>query len=126
MKDVYITAADALSNNLTAILAPGDLSLDPERSLWLAYEAILAQSVPWPVASRAITLSEGDPRLSQWSISEAQSKEWIERIAVGNYMQVLENGPDAPDCELDCDYSDHGDELIGMYTECTRKGTNVQ
>jgi hypothetical protein len=38
------------------------------------------------------------------------------RIAVAGYRQVLEDGKDICSSESDAEYSDHGEELTGMYT----------
>jgi hypothetical protein len=58
-------------------------------------------------------LPEGDPRLSQWPTLAANSAEWMQdakRISIGNYRQVLEDGPDVFDSESDNDYSHHGEK----------------
>jgi hypothetical protein len=41
------------------------------------------------------------------------------RIAVAGYKQVLEDGPDVCNSESGAAYSDHGEELTGMYTSDT-------
>jgi hypothetical protein len=38
------------------------------------------------------------------------------RIAVAGCKQVLEDGPDFCSSENEAEYSDHGEELTGMYT----------
>jgi hypothetical protein len=62
-------------DKLDAILSSGDISADPEQSRWLAYEAILTQSVSWPVERRPTMLSEDDPRLAQWHILATKTGE---------------------------------------------------
>jgi hypothetical protein len=39
------------------------------------------------------------------------------RIVVAGCRQVLEDGPDVCGSESDAEYSDHGEELEGMYTK---------
>jgi hypothetical protein len=107
-------------DKLGAIIETGEIGLDPVQSRWLAYEAIFVQYLTWPEESRPVMLPEGDPRLSQWSISAAQAAKWMEdakRIAVAGYRQVLEDGPDVSNDEPDAEYGDHGEELEGMYTK---------
>jgi hypothetical protein len=64
-------------------------------------------------------LHEGDPRLSQWSMSAAQATKWMEDakwIAVAGYRQVLEDGRDVCDSESDAEYSDRGEVLADQGT----------
>jgi hypothetical protein len=109
-------------DKLDAILLSGDTGPDPEQCRWPAYNAIFRQASTSPDDRRPILLSEDDPRLSQRSISAGQAMEWMEDsklMAIANYRQVLEDGPDICDDEPLAEYSDHGDELEGMYTSGT-------
>jgi hypothetical protein len=58
------------------------------------------------------------PDLAKWPVLLANSAEWMEdakRIAVAGYRQVLEDGKDVCNSESHLEYSDHGEELSGMY-----------
>jgi hypothetical protein len=78
------------------------------------------RSLTWPADKRPIMVPEGDPRLSRWSVLAANAVEWMEdakRIAVAGYRQVREDGRDVSNSESDTEYSDHGEELEGIYTK---------
>jgi hypothetical protein len=108
-------------DKLGPIFETGDLSLDPVESRRPAYEAILTQSISWPVTSRPIMLPAGDQRLSLWLPGDWNVFGWMldaRRIAVSGYWQVLEDGPDVCDSESDAEYSDDGEQwsYAEMYT----------
>jgi hypothetical protein len=116
-----VAAYPKFLDKLDAVSSSGDIGADPEACRWPAYEAILTQSVNWPADKRPVMLPEGDPRLSQWPVLAANAASWMQdakRIAIGNYRQVLEDGPDTCDSESDNEYSDHGEKWPDseMYT----------
>jgi hypothetical protein len=97
---------------LDAVLSSGDISADSEYCRAPAYEAILLQSMSWPVDRHPILLPERDARLSHWPDLVANAAKWMQdakRTAIGNCRQVLEDGPDKCDSESDNEYRDDGD-----------------
>jgi hypothetical protein len=89
------------------------------RSVWFLWKKkryrkiggfLLTQSMS---LGTVILLPSGDPRLSEWPDLETNAATWMQdakRIAIGNYRQVLEDGPDKCDSESDNEYSDHGEK----------------
>jgi hypothetical protein len=66
-----------------------------------------------------LLVSEDDSRLEQGADTQGKYEEWMAEAkvtAVGSYRMVLEDGPDKCNSESSNEYSDHGDELTGMYT----------
>jgi hypothetical protein len=73
----------------------------------------------WPETCRPIILPESDLGLEQWR--EMKGRVWervagAKAIAVARYRLVIEDVPESCSSESSAEYSDHWDELTGMYT----------
>jgi hypothetical protein len=107
-------------NKLGLVYSTCNMGIDGEACRWPAYEAILVQAASW--AHRMILLPEDPEDVARFEELTGNVESWMrdaKTVAVANYRQALEDGPDVCDSESESENSDHGEQWsnAGMYTQ---------